>query len=509
MQLGHGAHQHRIRAAETDRTGSIAESIAHDKELTKKLLRAVGVPVPEGRRVESAEDAWEAACEIGPPVVVKPQDANHGRGVFINLTNCDQVKSAYAHAVEEGSGVLVERFARGSEHRLLVVGNRLVAAARGEPDQVVGDGEHTISQLVDLLNTDPRRNAGYASTLSTVELGPIAFLLLEQQGHTAESVPAAGVKVLIHHNGDLTIDETDEVHPQVAAHCVAAARAIGLDIAGVDLIVEDVSRPLESQGGVVVEVNAGPGLQMHVHPQTGKSRPVGEAIVDILFPDQHSGRIPLAAVLGPDGPAVSRLLSHLLQQEGLCVGVSSSQGTFTNRRQIFSGDRTSAADFGNVLLNPLVEAVVFEVSPERVLTEGLGFDRCQVSVVTGLAESEPRVARVLLESLLPNGAAVLNAADRHTAALAKSIRADVVLYAQQENQPPLAEHRPKGKVAFIRDRTIILADSGLEFALARLDDLPMMASGADAHAVLAAVAAAWAMNVPADVIRAALASAAS
>ena len=304
VQFGQGAEQRRICTAETDGTGIIAETIAQDKELTKALLRRVGIPVPDGRPVTSAEDAWTAACEIGVPVVVKPRDANHGRGVAVKLTMRDRIMLAYEHAFDEGSEVIVEQYVPGNEHRILVVGNRVVAVSRGEPDVVVGDGVKSVRDLVELANLDPRRGDEFARPMSKLKLDPIALLLLEHQDYVPESIPAIGDTVIIHRNGEFTTDVTDQLHFEVAARAVLAARTVGLDVAGIDVVVQDIGRPLEEQGGMVIEVNAGPGLQMHAQPQNGRSRPVGAAIIDELFPHGQTGRIPVVAI--SDGPGVSR-----------------------------------------------------------------------------------------------------------------------------------------------------------------------------------------------------------
>jgi len=269
IQFGHGVHQRRIRAAETDRTPAMAEAIAQDKELTRVFLQGAGVPVPEGRPVTDAEDAWAAAEDIGLPVVVKPLDGNQGRGVATNLRTREQVLAAYQAALAESDEVLVEKFAPGNDYRLLVVGGRLVAAARREPAHVVGDGTHTIRELVDIVNLDPRRSDHHATVLSKLYLDAIALEVLKDQGYTPDSVPPAGTTVLIRRNANLStggtaIDVTERVHPDVAYWAMLAARVVGLDIAGIDVVAQDISRPLEAQRGVIVEVNAAPGLRMHL-----------------------------------------------------------------------------------------------------------------------------------------------------------------------------------------------------------------------------------------------------
>ena len=366
VQLGQGAKQRRILTAETDRTGAIAELIAQDKDLTRTLLRAVGVPVPEGRPVADAEDAWEAAREIDAPVVVKPRFGNQGRGVATNLTTCEQVMAAFDNAREEGDEVVVEQFAPGDDYRVLVVGDRVVAASRRDPAQVVGDGRRTIAELVEEVNHDPRRGDYHAMALSKIMLDPIAQGVLEEQGYQPDSVPPAGARVLIRRNANLSTggtatDVTDMVHPDVAARAVDAARVVGLDIAGIDLVVRDINRPMEEQGGIVVEVNAGPGLRMHLHPSAGQPRPVGQAIVDMMFPAGEHGRIPLVAITGVNGKTTTtRLIAHIFRATGKTIGMTCSDGIYIDGRRIEAGDCSGPRSARAVLLNPKVEAAVLE-----------------------------------------------------------------------------------------------------------------------------------------------------
>ena len=291
VQLGYGAAQRRIWTAESDKTSAIAEGIARDKDLTKSLLKSCGVPVPEGQVVASPEEAWEAAQDIGMPVAVKPSDANHGRGVSLELTTREEIMAAFSVAEPEGSDVMVERFIPGQEHRLLVVGGEVVAAARGEVISVTGDGRSTVVQLIDSqLNSDPRRGAEEEFPLDVIVLETDAKLQLElqRQGLGGDSVPAAGQVVTIQRNGNLSVDCTDQVHPEVAYAAQLAARVVGLDIAGIDMVAQDIGKPLQAQGGAIVEVNAGPGLLMHLKPAEGAPRPVGQAIVEHLFPEQEN-----------------------------------------------------------------------------------------------------------------------------------------------------------------------------------------------------------------------------
>jgi len=523
VQLGHGARQRRVWTAETDRTSAIAESIAQDKELTKTLLRAGGIPVPEGRLVTNAADAWAAASEIGVPVVVKPRDANHARGVFTNLMTQSQVESAYEFALREGTGVIVERFAPGNEHRLLVVGDRLVAAARGEAAFVVGDGVRSIKRLIDEeLNSDPRRGEGEACPLSLIELDAVTLMQLERQGYKPDSVPPQGATILVQRNDNLSADVTDRVHPTTAAHAVLAVQIVGLDVAGLDLVVEDISQPLESQGGVVVEVNAGPGLVMHLRPSEGTPRPVGEAIIDSLFPAGSNGRIPVVCVTGTNGKTtVTRLIAHILDRTGRLVGMTCTDGIMVGSRTIESGDCSGPRSVRKVLLNPLVEAGVFEAGRGGILREGLGFDRCDVSVVTNIAEADHlglayietpeemfTVKRSPVDVVLPSGTAVLKADDPLVADMAPLSAGGVIFFALDGEHPVMLSHRAQGKRSvFLRDGQIVLSEGMAETPLVSLASVPLTHGGRvgfQVENVLAAAAAAWALGVPGATIRGAL-----
>lgn len=431
--LGYGAKQHRIRMAVTDRTGAIPQDIAQDKELTKQLLRDIGVPTPMGRAVESAADAWRAACEIGGPVVVKPRNANHGRGVTINLTSREQVEKAFTVAEPEGDGVLVEEFAVGAEHRLLVVDGRMVAASRAEPEQVVGDGVRTITQLVDELNADPRRGEDWASPLCIVELDPPARLLLEQQGYKPESIPARGATVLIHYNGEFLTDVTDQVHPALAAACVLAARVIGLNIAGIDMIARDISLPPDEQEARIIEVNSGPGMRMHFDPQFGKPRPVGQFIIDGLFTRGDDGRIPIAAVAGgPRAANIARLVREQLLPTRPHLGLVGTDGLWVGRHQLKSDPCDQAASGRALLLHPDVDAAVFALSDESIRRDGLAFDLCTVAVLP--TTGDPEIRRLLVEAVHPErGTVVLEPGDAAGAKLAADAGRKVVTAAAADD----------------------------------------------------------------------------
>ncbi len=522
VQLGYGEKSRRIWTAETDQTPAIAESIAGDKDLTKRLLAGCGVPVPEGRAVESPADAWEAAQEIGVPVAVKPIDANHGRGVSLDLKTREEVEAAFLVAEKEGSEVIVERFIPGNEHRLLVVGGRLVAAAKGESAWITGDGRSTVAQLIDSqINSDPRRGTteDYPLNRIVIEEDPAVRLELERQGLDADSVPAAGARVLIQRNGNVAFDVTDSVHPEVAATVCLAARVVGLDVAGIDLVAEDISRPLKEQGGAIVEVNAGPGLLMHLKPAAGTPRPVGRAIVDHLFPDVEAcGRIPVVGITGTRGTTpIARLVAWLLQLSGKRTGLACRDGLFFDGRQVKRGDCAHWLDGRRLLMNRMAQAAVFENCAEQILTEGLAYDRCSVGIVTDVsgveglldyyiddAEQVYTVLRTQVDVVLPTGVAVLNADDPLAARMAELCDGTVMFYGSHGGLAPIVAQRAKGGQAlFLRDGAVVRAVGLQDEVLAHLSTMPLLAGETPVMApehVLAAVAAAIALDIPQELI---------
>ncbi len=523
VQLGHGAMQRRIWTAETEHTSAIAEGIASDKDLTKSLLAACGVPVPQGQLVDSAQQAWEAAEDIGVPVVVKPYDGNHGRGVSVNLMTEADVRAAYHLASRKGGSpsVIVERFIVGDEHRLLVVGKRLIAAARGESLWVVGDGASNIIELVDRqINTDPRRGTTEDAPLNALapEHGAEIILELERQDLTAYSVPADGQKVLIQPNGNVAVDVTDQVHPSTVALATLAARVIGLDIAGIDLVAQDISRPLEQQGGAVIEVNASPGLLAHIKPASGQPRAVGAAIVDHLFGPDETGRMPIVGVAGARGTTlIARLIGWLLQVGGKHVGLACQDGVYLDSRQLAHSLGSDWESAQRLLLNRNVEAAVFEAGSRMILAEGLAYDKCAVGVVTDVSGWEQlaefyiqsadqlyQVLRTQIDVILPTGVAVLNAADPQVAAMAPLCDGTVIFYGLDAQLEALAAHRAQDqRVVFLRDGGIVQAQGRHETALLALSSLKP-AQAAQVEAVLAAVGAGWALGLAPELICAGL-----
>ncbi len=521
VQIGYSAAMRRIWTAETDRTSAIAETISRDKDLTKTLLSSCGVPVPEGREVDSAGDAWEAAQDIGLPVCVKPIDGNHGRGVFIDVKTREEVEMAYSVAVNEGSGVLVERSIPGTEHRLLIVGGKLAAATRGDVVYVEGDGKSTVQELIEIqINSDPRRGPSELHPLSGILIDSIVTMELARQGFNAESVPSPGKKILIQRTDSHAFDVTDEVHPENAALAALAARIIGLDIAGIDLVAEDISKPLPEQRGAIVEVNAGPGLLMHLKPAVGQPRPVGKAIVDYLFPEGEKGRIPIVGISGSRGKtSVARCLDHLVRLSGMHVGFAGSNGLFLNGRHLQKTDAANWSAARRLLLNRSVEIAILENGIRSILGEGLAYDRCQVGVLTNLDPKEKhadfaiedtddlyKVLRTQVDVVLKSGACVLNAADPQLVEMANLSDGEVIFFARDADSPVLIEHCAGGGRAVVAKKNeIILVAGSIETRLASLTDIPSVQLDNEPFRIdnaLAALAAGWALNVPLELLSA-------
>jgi cyanophycin synthetase len=442
--------------------------------------------------------------------------------VTTELMTREEVEAAYHLALNEGSGVIVERFVRGNEHRLLVVDGKLVAAARGETASVSGDGSSTVAELIDTqINTDPRRGTTDADPLNLILLheDPAVLFEIQRQGFQPDSIPAQGQQVLIQRNGNVAFDVTDLVHPSIAAAAALAARVVGLDIAGVDLVVEDVSRPFVEQRGAIVEVNAGPGFLMHLKPAEGTARPVGQAIVNSLFPAHESGRIPIVGITGTLGKSsVARLVARLLHLSGKYVGLTCRDGLYLDQRQVEKGDRASCGAAHKVLLNRSVDAAVLVSSAQSILSEGVAYDRCQVGVVTNIldaagldnfyihdTEQVYNVLRTQVDIVLPDGVAVLNAQDPLVLRMAELCDGSVILFGQDPEIPAITEHRAQGgRAVFVRYGRVVMAAGRDETTLVEVASIPLLQTGAPAYQVdnvLAAVGAAWALGLTQELIR--------
>jgi cyanophycin synthetase len=436
--------------------------------------------------------------------------------------------AGYAAAHEVSPNIMVEQYLPGQDYRLLVIGNRLVAAARREPPHVIGDGEHTILELVEEVNSDPRRSDGHATSLSKIRLDEIALVTLAHQGFDAASVPRKGARVLLRNNANLSTggtatDVTDDVHPEIAARAVAAAQMAGLDLCGVDVMCESVLTPLENQSGGVIEVNAAPGLRMHLQPSFGKGRAVGEAVISTMFDEREDGRIPLVAVTGTNGKTTTvRLIAHLIGLTGKRVGMTNSDGVYINNLLIDTGDCSGPRSARNVLFHPDVDAAVLETARGGILREGLGFDRCDVAVVTNIGMGDhlglnyistvdelAAVKRVIVHNVAPHGVAVLNAADPIVASMANACPGSVTFFARDRHERVLANHLAQGKRGvFLDDDAIVGAKGKLRYRVP-LSGIPLTRNGSIMFQVenaMAAIAAAWGLGISWETIRRGLAT---
>ncbi len=527
VRLGEGAAQVRVRASLTDRASALAVERAQDKDETKRVLLAAGIPVPSGRLVSTRPEALSALAALGGPVVVKPNDACQGQGVSMNVRTADDMEEAWPAAAAVSGTVVVERQVSGDNYRLLVVGDRLVAAARREPPVVVGNGRDSVRLLVAALNQDPRRGMGHAFPLSWVPIDAPLERHLRTQDLSLDAVPAPGRRVSLALAANLStgasaVDATDAVHPDLASDAVRAAGALGLDVAGVDIVTPSLDGGLGDVGGVVVEVNAAPGLRMHEAPTRGVARPVGEAIVHHLFPDGATGRIPVACVTGTNGKTtVTRMLARIVAAAGYRTGMTTTDGIYVGERRVAQGDLTGPWSARLLLNDPGVDACVLETARGGIARGGLGFDACDVAVVTNIGvdhlgqdgietlDDLVHLKALTVEVARREGAVVLNADDERVLGMAERTRAAVWLFSGSPGESAtIRRHREAGGSAvFVRQGFLVAGLGATERRLVAVRSVPASLHGVATVNIAnaaAAAAAALALGIEVRVVRAAL-----
>lgn len=499
IQLGYGSAQKRIEATIASTTASIGVDVACDKNVTRQLLQSNYIPVPEGTTLTQEEELEDIISDIGYPVVIKPVDGNQGKGITTNITVYSNAVKAFNHAKEFAPTVICEKFIKGYDFRVLVINYRFVAAALRTPAAVTGDGVHTISELINKLNQDPKRGNKHDNLLTRITIDEATRTMLDNQGFTIDSIASEGQTVLIKPTANLSTggtaeDVTDEVHPANKAMFERIARIIGLDICGIDVIAPSLSEPLKQNGritGAVLEVNAAPGLRMHLAPSKGKPRNVGKAIVDMLFPNGNNGRIPIIAITGTNGKTTTtRLLAHITKQAGYNVGYTTTDGIYIDDQLIVKGDCTGPVSTKTVLKDPFVNMAVLECARGGILRAGLGFDHCDIGIVTNVAEDHlglqgidsldklARVKSIIAESVCTGGCAILNADDDRVYNMRDIVSANVALFSMTADNPRIFHHIQQGGLAAVYEKGYItLLHEKMVYRIAHVKDIPITFSG--------------------------------
>ncbi|GAX36074.1 cyanophycin synthetase [Nodularia sp. NIES-3585] len=527
IQMGYGVNQKRMQATMTNNTGILGVELACDKEATKRILAAAGAPVPRGTVINFLDDLEEAIEYVGGyPIVIKPSDGNHGRGITIDIRTWDEAEAGYEAARLVSRSIIIERYYVGRDHRVLVVDGKVVAVAERVPAHVVGNGRSSIADLVEETNQDPNRGDGHDKILTKIELDRNSYQLLERQGYTINSVPPKGVICYLRATANLStggsaIDRTDEIHPENVWLAQRIVKIIGLDIAGLDIVTTDISRPLREMDAVIVEVNAAPGFRMHVAPSIGTPRNVAGAVMDMLFPNQHSGLIPILSVTGTNGKTTTtRLLAHIYKQTGKVVGYTTTDGTYIGEYLVESGDNTGPQSAHVILEDPTVEVAVLETARGGILRSGLGFENANVGVVLNVAADHlgigdidtidqlANLKSVVAEAVFPDGYAVLNADDHRVAAMAERTKANIAYFTMNPDSELVRKHVQKGGVAAVYENGYLSIVKGdWTHRIEKAENIPLTMGGRAPFMIanaLAASLAAFVQNVTIEEIRAGL-----
>ncbi|MGI9105583.1 MAG: cyanophycin synthetase [Pyrinomonadaceae bacterium] len=526
VQLGYGVNQQRIQATVTGRTNMIAVDLASDKDATKKLLGSMGVPVPKGFQIVDEDEIEGIIDRIGFPVAVKPLDANHGKGITVGLKTLEEVRAAFPLAKKYSRRVIIEQSLTGQDFRALVINNRLVAVAERIPAHITGDGQHTVQELIDLTNQDPRRGYGHENVLTLIDVDAQTESLLAARSYTLDTVLAAGE--ILHlkttaniSTGGTAIDRTDEVHPFNVSLFERIARIVGLDVAGIDVVAPDVTTPLSENGGGIIEVNAAPGFRMHLAPSEGLARNVAEHVIDMLFPPGTPTRVPVIAITGTNGKTTTtRLIAHIVKNSGKNVGFTTTEGIYIGNSLIQPGDNTGPVSAQLVLKDPTVEIAVLETARGGIIRAGLGFDRCDIGVVLNVTvdhlglkdietiEDMARVKAVVPRAVGKNGYAVLNADDELVYAMREDTPGRVALFSMEEENTHIVEHTGDGGLACVFENGYVTLLKGRwKVRIEKVINIPLTYGGRAAFMiqnVLAATLAAYLQNLSIEDIRAGL-----
>ena len=519
VRLGYGKHNKLIESTLSDTTSCISADISSNKQLTKSILDEHKIPVPYGKVVFSELSAVMVANQIGLPVVIKPLDGNQGKGVHLNLTREADIRAAFQEASKYSAGIIVEKFVTGNDYRILVVGGQVKAVAQRLPALVVGDGQHTIAQLVDIINSDDARGENHEKSLTKIRLKNVEHNVLMKKGLDDGYVPQKGETVTLRENGNLStggtaIDCTASIHPDNANIAINASNAIGIDIAGIDFVAEDISRSILSSSGAVIEVNAAPGIRMHLYPSEGNAHNVAKDIVDFLFPDESMSDLPIVSVTGTNGKTTTvRLVSYILTLTGKTVGTTSTCGTHINEKCVCKGDNSGPTSAGALLANKSIDVAVLETARGGIIRQGLGYDLADVGIITNVTEDHlgmngidtveelAFVKALVVEAIKPGGYAVLNAEDAMTEMMLKRVKSKVILFHKTEISPELLQM--SAIHVFVRDGMIKIKDGHQIIDIMKVADVPITLNGlleCNIDNCLAAVSALYALKIPINII---------
>ncbi|MDX1316220.1 cyanophycin synthetase [Xanthomarina gelatinilytica] len=497
-QLGYGANQKRIQATVTSETSSIGVELACDKEDTKYLLEQAEVEVPKGDIIRRERSLEEACRYVGFPLVIKPVDGNHGRGITVDIQNYEEALEAFRHAKESSrsGAIIVEKFIKGDDYRLLVINNKLVAAAKRTPAHVIGDGKSTVQELIDEVNKDPRRGYGHENVLTQITVNELTQTIIKDAGYTLESVLPKDEMLILKDTANLSTggtaeDVTDIVHPSNISMAERISKIIDLDICGIDIATTDITKPLSETGGAVLEVNAGPGFRMHLSPTKGLPRNVAGHVIDKLFPKGDTGRIPIVAITGTNGKTTTtRLIAHMAKMNGYRVGYTTSDGVYIQNRLLMTGDCTGPASAEFVLKDPTVNFAVLESARGGLLRAGLGFKKCDIGIVTNVAadhlglkgihtiEQLAKVKGVIPETVLPNGYAILNADDDLVYDMRRAVNCNVALFSMDENNPRIkALQRIGGITAVYENGYVTICRGEWKMRIMKAENIPLTYGG--------------------------------
>jgi cyanophycin synthetase len=526
LQLGYGARQKRIQATLSNNTSILAVELACDKEGTKNILGNAGVPVPRGTVIEYLDELEQAIADVGGyPIVIKPLDGNHGRGITININGVEEAELAYdlASNASKTRSVIVEQYYQGNDHRVLVIDGKVVAVAERVPAHVTGNGKDTVKQLIDLTNQDSRRGNGHDNVLTKITVDQTSLAVLKKQGYDLDSVlPAQEVAYLRAtanlSTGGIAIDRTDEIHPRNIWLAQRVAKIIGLDIAGIDIVTSDISKPLNETKGVVVEVNAAPGFRMHAAPSYGLPRNIGASVLEMLFPEQTPSRIPIVAITGTNGKTTTtRLTAHIYRQTDKVVGFTATDGIYIQEYLVEQGDNTGPYSAGAILKDPTVEVAVLETARGGILRSGLAFDSCDVGVVLNVAadhlglggidtiEQMAKVKAVVAETVKADGHAILNADDPLVAAMAEKLNCNVAYFSMNPDNPIIIEHsRRNGLAAVYEHGYLSILEGKWTLRIEKAINIPMTMGGKAPFMIanaLASCLATFAQGVDIELIR--------